>query len=147
MHRSRPRGRGGRNEHSAWRRGHAAALAVSLAALAAAYGLPAGGVPLLECRFRRWTGVPCPTCGYTRGVQAVLHGDLDRAVRECPTAILVTGALVATVLLSSAALLRGRTWATGGDPLARRRRIRAAIVVGVAVVAANWIWRLVQGRV
>lgn len=89
-------------------------------------------------------GLPCPTCGYMRGVQAVLHGDLDRVVRECPVEILVTAALIAISLGSGATLLRRHPWATGADPVVSRRRIRGAIIAGAAVVTANWIWRLVN---
>ncbi|MCP3977895.1 MAG: DUF2752 domain-containing protein [bacterium] len=37
------------------------------------------GLPRPVCYFREWTGVPCPTCGSTRMVEAVLHGDFTAA--------------------------------------------------------------------
>jgi hypothetical protein len=31
------------------------------------------------CLIKRFTGVPCPTCGFTRGLLSLLHGDIIRA--------------------------------------------------------------------
>ncbi|MHC4666369.1 MAG: DUF2752 domain-containing protein, partial [Planctomycetota bacterium] len=35
--------------------------------------------PLSLCLFKRVTGVPCPTCGFTRGALCVLRGQVGQA--------------------------------------------------------------------
>lgn len=130
-----------------WRRGYAAVLGTSIVALAVAFWLPAAGVPMLECRFRRWTGFPCPTCGYTRGVKAVLHGELRRALSDCPAAVLVTVVFVIMALTSVTALLRGRPWPVNGDTAVRRRQASVGFLVVMVLVLLNWIWRLLNGLV
>jgi hypothetical protein len=37
------------------------------------------GLP--ECNFKRWTGVPCPSCGMTTSFALLVHGDLANSLR------------------------------------------------------------------
>jgi hypothetical protein len=37
------------------------------------------GGPVELCLIKRFTGIPCPTCGFTRGVFSLLHGNITRA--------------------------------------------------------------------
>jgi|GEM_PF-524053 len=37
-------------------------------------------IPGFVCPLRHWTGVPCPTCGLTRSLMAVVRGDWSQAV-------------------------------------------------------------------
>lgn len=39
------------------------------------------GLPSITCSFRDVTGYPCPGCGLTRGVCALVQGDWDRAIQ------------------------------------------------------------------
>ncbi len=39
-------------------------------------------LPGVVCPLRHWTGIPCPTCGMTRSLMAVVRGDWDQAVIE-----------------------------------------------------------------
>ena len=41
---------------------------------------------LFACRFRQLTGLPCPNCGTTRALLALLRLDVARAVRLSPVA-------------------------------------------------------------
>lgn len=39
-------------------------------------------LPGLVCPLRHWTGIPCPTCGLTRSLMAVVRGDWEQAVMQ-----------------------------------------------------------------
>lgn len=92
------------------------------------------GRPVELCLFRRVTGYPCPTCGSTRSVVALLHGDLGRSFHFSPL-LWVAGVLAAAWLLVR--VLRGpRAWAS--SPAARRW----GLGLGLAALLANWVWVL-----
>ncbi len=56
--------------------------------------------PLLSfapaCAFRKLTGFPCPTCGGTRSLVCLAHGDIAAAVVYNP---LITVCVIAAVIL------------------------------------------------
>ena len=89
--------------------------------------------PVDLCPFRRITGMPCPTCGMTRGVLALGRGDLLGALNFNPMAI--------------AALLLGAGWAVLRLILGRQPRLRLSKTVRRIALAtltflflANWYY-------
>jgi Protein of unknown function (DUF2752) len=59
-----------------------------------------------ECAMRR-IGLPCPTCGMTRSMVMMLHGDLGAAWRMAPGGpVLLAGVLLTAVALLAGAALR-----------------------------------------
>jgi hypothetical protein len=84
--------------------------------------LPVEVVP--PCPLRTLTGVPCPLCGMTRGVTAVVHGQLGHALFLNPGSI--AAVIVAIVLLFS--------W--------RARSVTVRVWMVVAVLALLWSWNL-----
>ena len=99
---------------------------------------------LPACVFRALTGLPCPSCGSTRAVLALADGRLLAALAHNPLAILVLGGAAIYLGYALGAILRlvprVRTgWLTPPMPVPLR--------VGLpALLMANWIWLLVQGR-
>lgn len=67
--------------------------ALSLTLLAQAL-TPAGAAPLSLCLFLDLTGLPCPGCGMTRGLVALLSLDFARALRYHPLSPLLPAGLV-----------------------------------------------------
>ena len=99
----------------------------------------AAGLPLPPCAFRAITGCPCPTCGATRCVLALLNGRVAEAVAWNP---LVFAGLAALALLNlyAAAVL-----------LARLPRIRLSLsqtesrvlrILFPVMLAANWAYEI-----
>lgn len=99
----------------------------------AAYGVSrVTGREVIVCPLRRWTGVPCPTCGGTRAAVALAMLEPGRALALNP---LVT---VGLVVLPLWGLMR---WGRGVPEWLLSRR---AMWVMLGLLAMNWgyvLWR------
>ena len=82
------------------------------------------GNPGLPCPLRTLTGVPCPFCGMTTSVEAVLRGDAHGAISANPFGL-------AAVAVAMALLLRPR-W----------QRFSLPTLVLLAGVATSWLFEL-----
>lgn len=101
------------------------------------------GVPPVGCLFKAVTGVPCLTCGFTRGCLALAAGDVLAAARWNPLVPLGSAGAIAYGSYAIAALLRG--------PERLRARLTAAEARGarwgaVLAAAAVWAWLILDGR-
>jgi hypothetical protein len=65
----------------------------------------------VACAARQRSGVPCPTCGLTRGFVLTVHGHVREAWRLSPTGPLAVGGILgmSILLLIFASLERRRT--------------------------------------
>ena len=82
------------------------------------------GDPGVPCPLRTVTGVPCPFCGLTTSVKAVMRGDGHAAWVANPFGLLAVAAAVAL-------LLRPR-W----------RQVSLPAVIVVAALATSWLFEL-----
>lgn len=99
------------------------------------------GLPLPVCRFREWTGVPCPTCGSTRMVEAVLSGDLIGAVAWNP---LVFFGLAAVAVWAAFSAVRPALGLPAWRLVLAPRERFALGVLAIVVAIAGWayvVWR------
>ncbi len=72
-----------------------------LLGLWALFSLAPENIPLLSCAFRDLTGHSCPTCGLTRSLHAVSHGELLVSLHyHLMGPLLFTGMLMASLLWS-----------------------------------------------
>lgn len=76
------------------------------------------------CPLRTLTGIPCPLCGMTRGVTALVHGELGRALTLNPGSYLAVGLAVLLLL----------QW--------RARRVVVPVWAIVTLFAVLWTWQL-----
>ncbi|HEY7725810.1 MAG TPA: DUF2752 domain-containing protein [Anaeromyxobacteraceae bacterium] len=120
------------------RTGHAEVFA----GLFALSWLAARFLPLLEvgraCPFRAATGVPCATCGMTRAFVALAHGDVSRALAASPLGALLAAGAWAFALAAGLRLALGLPWPRLGAGAGR-----AAALVGLGALLANWAWLVV----
>jgi uncharacterized protein DUF2752 len=84
--------------------------------------LPVETVP--PCPLRTVTGIPCPLCGMTRGVTALVHGDFVHALLLNPASYLAVA--LALVLLVQ--------W--------RLKRVVVPTWIIVTVLVVMWTWQL-----
>lgn len=103
------------------------------------------GTPDL-CIFRNITGMPCPSCGSTRSVMCLLHGDPVGAININPLGIPVALILVITpVWLLFDLLLRKRSFYNfycHAEAIIRRPPVAFTLAT---LVVANWIWNITKG--
>jgi len=99
------------------------------------------GLPQPVCHFRQWTGVPCPTCGSSRMVEALIGGDLFEALRWNPVALLTLGLLASWAIASTVRHLLGLPRL---QPVLESWERTSLLISVVALIAAGWaylIWR------
>ena len=88
---------------------------------------------LVLCPFRGLTGLPCPTCGFTRSWQAAGHLRLHDSVAYHPLG-------VASMVAAAGIALGGRE---GTARVVDRREVQLS---AGAVWLAAWLWRLKRAR-
>ena len=114
------------------------ALCAACAVAAIAVGAHLLGVTL--CPLRRFLGIPCPTCGTTRAVAALLRGNVREALALNP--------LMATFLCVGMPLLGVHVLVCGGaatEGLLRRLSGSRPFWWAVALLAvANWTYLLTK---
>lgn len=87
------------------------------------------------CIFRNATGVPCPTCGSTRAVLALMRGDIMQAAAFNP--------LLIAAIIAGASWLALRSFSRA-LPQWLRRHPRWLWPIAAIALAANWayvVWR------
>jgi hypothetical protein len=95
---------------------------------------------LSGCRFREWSGRPCPTCGGSRAIHDLMHGRIGEAFLHNPLVVAGLALLAGWFLLSLAAEVVGRREI---EVILSRREKIAARVLAVALPLINWgylIW-------
>jgi hypothetical protein len=119
-------------------------LCVSLASFALAVVWLKWHLPVPRCFFHEATGLPCPTCGATRCMRALIAGNFSAALRWNPLFFFVLAAGVlfdcyaAVVLLFRLPRLRFEK--------IPRRAANAIRACAVTLVLANWFYLVCAGR-
>jgi hypothetical protein len=101
--------------------------------------LPAAGPPLPLCPMRALTGIPCASCGLTRGLIAAAGGQWTAALRLHPLAPVLVGALWA---VAAASLLPDGPHARLAARFSRPAVRCFLLALGAAALAANGLFRI-----
>jgi hypothetical protein len=109
---------------------------LALLVLAAAW-LPPVLVLVPECVFKGLTGIPCPTCGATRSVVHLSHGDIAAALFMNPLSVLFMIAAVTYFLYCLITLIFGlpRLIITLSDQ--EKNIMRTGVVM---ILLAQWVY-------
>ena len=86
------------------------------------------------CPFRLLTGFACPGCGSTRGMHALIHGDVLTAFKFNPFLVLALPFLIYVLLRHTNSVLRNQ-------PINRNRLNAKYIWVLFVVILGFWIFR------
>ena len=98
-------------------------------------------LPLPVCRFRSWTGLPCPTCGTTRLVESLFSGDIAQAFAWNPLIFVALAGLAAWAVGSTVVrLLHLPSPRLRLEP----REWRWSRIAALAALAAGWLYLLVR---
>lgn len=127
------------------RKFRATAAALIVAMLAGAAVLPLApqsrfsGLP--ACVLKSATGLPCPFCGGTRATQALLRGDLARALYLNAAALPAVVTFVTAALVLGWEAMRGRAV---GDWDTFVRRLRSLLPIMAALLCIYWLVHLMN---
>jgi hypothetical protein len=120
------------------------AILAGIATLAAiAVGLlRLDSLPFTVCFFKFVTGLPCATCGSTRALGRLFHGDVAGAFAMNPLAAAGLMGLMPWAGADLALMARGKAFGLELGPAAAR----VARVAAVAAVFVNWAYLVAAGR-
>ena len=99
------------------------------------------------CLFKEITGVPCPSCGTTRSINALCHGNIKEAFFINPFGLLMAFALLVIPLWIAFDKLRRsdsfyRSYAKMEYIFASNRWLSVSTAV---IVLLNWLWNIEKG--
>lgn len=98
------------------------------------------------CLFKRATGIPCPSCGSTRSVLAILNGHFNEALLINPFGILILLILiVGPAWMIFDFLSRNDSFYrfyNQTEIILRRKWIAIPLIL---LVLLNWIWNISKG--
>lgn len=97
------------------------------------------------CLFRAITGFPCPACGSTRSIVAVLRGEMQEALLLNPLGFLGIALLIVIPLWLISDLVRGSDsllrFYLKAEAFVRRKPVALTLL---ALLLANWLWNLTK---
>jgi hypothetical protein len=98
------------------------------------------------CLFKHATTLPCPSCGSTRSVLHILHGDPGRALYWNPLGfILLIGLIIAPVWIAHDLLRRKNSLHISFRRMEIWLKKWWIALPAVILVLSNWIWNVVKG--
>lgn len=105
-----------------------------------------GDSEVTVCLFKHATGFACPSCGSTRSVLSILHGDFGTALFLNPLGYLGVLIMVVVPILGISGRLNGSHLFTKTmrivEVLLRKPRIALPLV---GLVLMNWVWNIYKG--
>ena len=107
------------------------------------FGLILLGLPSIPCPIREGLGLPCPGCGLSRGIAALIHGDWQSSIRYhlfAPVFLVAFGLLVIATLAPVWSRPRLIGWI---DRLESGTGISCVLSIGLVVY---WLIRLLFFR-
>ena len=97
------------------------------------------------CLFKKVTHVPCPSCGSTRSVMAMIHGDWGQAMLINPFGFIIAVILCLGPLWAGYDLLfKRQTMWTGYIRAEKTIRKKAIAIPLILLAVINWAWTMMK---
>jgi hypothetical protein len=104
------------------------------------------GVKFDVCLIRHFIHIPCPSCGSTRSVLALMHGDLAGGLYWNPLGFLILAVLlILPFWIGYDMLLQKDTLFKFFGLFENTLRRRWVAISAIALILVNWAWNIVKG--
>lgn len=98
------------------------------------------------CFFKRTTGIPCPSCGNTRSVMAIIKGNFTDAILINPIGLIIACVMLITPLwLIYDAIYKKDTLHKNYLLFEKTIRNKYIAVILIILIIINWIWNVYKG--
>jgi Protein of unknown function (DUF2752) len=98
------------------------------------------------CFIKRITTIPCPSCGSTRSLLCLLHGDVIQALLINPLGIVIAVIMLLTpVWLLYDFLFKKSSLYMAYQKMERIIRKPTFAIPLIALITLNWIWNITKG--
>jgi len=95
------------------------------------------------CIIRAITGIPCPSCGSTRSVLAMVHGHVFDAVLINPFGIILSFLLLIVPFWIAIDLINRRNsfyvWYKKAEQIIKQKKVAIPLI---CLVLCNWAWNI-----
>jgi hypothetical protein len=102
--------------------------------------------PVEVCLIKRFTNIPCPSCGSTRSIFSLIHGDFQQAVYINPIGLIVAVIMLLTPIWIFVDLLLKRTTLFDlfqqTESFLKKPKVAIPIVL---LMLTNWLWNITKG--
>ncbi|MGB7528561.1 DUF2752 domain-containing protein [Sphingobacterium cellulitidis] len=105
------------------------------------------GTQLTLCPVKLITGYPCPSCGTTRSISALLHGHLWEAILINPLGLISLAIILVFVVLVLIDLVGKKSYYYEIYHRTERylQQHKVLSVFLIILVIANWLWNISKG--
>jgi hypothetical protein len=98
------------------------------------------------CMFKNLTGVPCPSCGVTRSILQLYHGQFAEAIMINPLGLIAAVMLVVVPLWIVYDVVRNsQSMATYYKKTERMLQKQSIYFPLIALLLLNWYWNIEKG--
>jgi hypothetical protein len=99
------------------------------------------------CPIHRFVHIPCPSCGSTRSVLSLMHGDLAGGLYWNPLGFFIFAVLVvAPFWLAYDLILKKSTLFQFYQLCENTLRRRWVAIVAIIVILVNWVWNIYKNN-
>ncbi|MGB3080975.1 MAG: DUF2752 domain-containing protein [Saprospiraceae bacterium] len=97
------------------------------------------------CLIRKVTDTPCPSCGSSRAVLAIIHGDFLAALKFNPFGYLISGILlISPVWILFDMIFAKNSFLIFYKQVENHIRNKWIAIPMIVLVIANWIWNILK---
>ncbi len=98
------------------------------------------------CLIKQLTNIPCPSCGSTRAILSLLHGDVTRAFYWNPFGFIILGILFISPFWIIHDLIKRKQslflYFKEAEFFIRKKTLAIPLIM---LVALNWFWNIYKG--